>query len=266
VRPTSERALVDWWFDGLPNCSLLALEVPSLGELVVQMAVERGKRAQTRSVQPVDYYEPQTLTFYRDPFERCRSEWRYEQSICHPWGGLQNAHPHTAEYCQTWFLPRFGAHNFTAVHQAFVREYCTERISRDYERNGVDFAELARSDRLLFVGLAEDYFASTCLFWYQVGRFPFDACSCDSARRAGQRGDSDELMHKGLRRSYTSRQRFAPLGIPDLRMSREAFERRNPGDVVLYREARAVFEARVRLVERRVGTRFSRCGTFRRAR
>jgi len=149
------------------------------------------------------------------------------------------------------------------MHVAFVREYCTERISRDYERNGVDFGALARSDQLLFVGLAEDYFAATCLFLYQAGRFPSATCSCDSARRAGQRADANELLAKGLRRSYTSQARFEHLGIPDLRFSREAFERRNAGDVALYREARAVFNARVRLVEQRVGVRFSRCGLFR---
>lgn len=83
VRPSSERALVDWWFDGLPNCTLLALESPSLGELVVTMGAEREARATAVAswLPVVDYYEPQTLSFYRDPYERCQSEWRYEQ-VC----------------------------------------------------------------------------------------------------------------------------------------------------------------------------------------
>ena len=38
----------------------------------------------------------------------------------------------------------------------------------------------------------------------------------------------------------------------ELRLTRAEFERRSPGDVALYREARALWETRVRLVEKRV--------------
>lgn len=259
VNPVSEAALVDWWFDGLPNCTLLALEQPTLGKLVARMGDERTRRAEALT----DYYEPQTLTFYRDPYERCRSEWRYEQALCHPPGGLHTEPVHTQQHCRDWFLPRYGAYNYTSIHQAFVRRYCTDRISSDYERNGVAFGALTRSGRLLFLGLADDYFASTCLFWYQAGRFPFRECSCQAATAAlGDRThDPAELIAKGLRRSYTSASThgFDPLGIPNLRLSREGFQRRNPGDVALYREAKALFDARVRVVEKRVGQRFSRC-------
>lgn len=267
VRPSSERALTDWWFDGMPNCSLLALEVPTLGELVVSMRVEREARAAAAASRvdgdaplPVDFYEPQTAIVYRDPFDRCRSEWRYEQSICHPPGGLQTMPAHTVAYCRDWFLPRYGSRlNSSSVHQAFVREYCTERLSKDLERHDVSFGELAQSDRLLYVGVAEDYFAATCLFWYQAGRFPREQCSCDAVNQASRRGNDEELSLRGLKRSWPTSAGFARLGLPDLRLSREAFERRNPGDVALYRVARHLFDTRVRLVERRVGQRFSGC-------
>lgn len=182
--------------------------------------------------------------------------------ICHPYGGLRNAPPATISYCNEWFLPRYGAFNSSAVHAGFVREYCTERLSRDYERNDVSFGELARSDRLLFVGVAEDFFAAECLFLYQAGRFPREHCSCDAARRIAARGNADELTLRGLTKAINrgaSSTDLASRGVPDLRLSREAFERRSPKDVALYREARALFDARVRLAERRVSQRFSAC-------
>ena len=263
VHASSEQSLTEWWFDSIPNCSLIALESPSLGEVTSIMAREKETRMTKRGELPMDFYEPQVLTFYRDPYDRCKSEWRYEQAVCHPPGGLQNRPSHTRDYCQSWFLPQFGAYNSTATHQAFVREYCTERISRDYVRHGLEFKELARSDRLLFVGLAEDYFASTCLFWYQSGRFPFANCSCEAAHQIGKRGSASELEAKGLRRSFSYKTRFDPLGVPELKLGRDDFERRNPGDVALYREARAVFNLRVRMVEKRVGRRFTKCPTYR---
>ena len=261
VHTSSPKHLTEWWFDSIPNCSFLALESPSLGELMTSTAETRQARMRIAKPGelPLDFYEPQVFTFYRDPYDRCLSEWRYEQAVCHPPGGLHSRPKHTADYCTSWFLPQFGRYNSTATHLAFVREYCTERISADYVRHGLDFRELARSDRLLFVGIAEDYFASTCLFWYQAGRFPFDTCSCEGVRKAGKSSNALELEAKGLRRSFSYRSRFDPLGVPELKLSRDQFERRNVGDAALYREARAMFEIRVRMVEKRVGQRFSNC-------
>lgn len=263
VHAASQQGLTEWWFESIPNCSLLALESPSLGEVTSLMGREKESRMVASRDQPLDFYEPQVFTFYRDPYERCRSEWRYEQAVCHPPVGLQNRPKHTRDYCQNWFLPRFGAYNTTVTHQAFVREYCTERLSRDFERHGLDFKGLVRSHRLVFVGLAEDYFASVCLFWYMAGKFPFDKCSCEAAQRAGNRASASELEASGLRRSFSYKSRFDPLGVPELNFRREEFEQHNEGDMALYREARAIFEIRVRMVERRVGKRFSKCPTFR---
>ena len=69
----------------------------------------------------------------------------------------------------------------------------------------------------------------------------------------------EELEARGLRRSFSYKTRFDPLGVPELKLSRDQFRRRNPGDVELYREARAIFDMRVRMVEKRVGRRFSKC-------
>ena len=90
-------------------------------------------------------------------------------------------------------------------------------------------------------------------------RFPFHSCSCEAARIASQRGSDAELTAKGLRRSFSYKSRFASSGVPDLQLTRAEFERRTPADVGLYREAKAVFDMRVRVVEERVGQRFSRC-------
>lgn len=261
VHPSSTKALVSWWFDGLPNCTLLALELPELGQLATIVSKHRGEKLTAAGDPAIDFYEPQVLTFYRDPYERCISEWRYEQAQCHPPDGLETKPGATVQYCQGWFLPRFDQYNETLTHRSFVRVFCNERVSADYERHGLDFRELARSDRLLFVGIKEDYFASICLFWYQTGQFPYDTCSCEAAREARVRLNKSELFAKGLRPSfsYSGPQARVPGRMPGLRMSREEFERRSPNDVALYREALALFNIRVRQVESRVQQKFSGC-------
>ena len=102
VHASSEKSLKEWWFDSIPNCSFLALESPSLGELTTMMSRERQSRMNGRDEIPVDYYEPQVFTFYRDPYDRCRSEWRYEQAVCHPPAGLHTRPKHTADYCNNY--------------------------------------------------------------------------------------------------------------------------------------------------------------------
>ena len=81
---------------------------------------------------------PQLVSFFRHPFARCRSHWKYEQSLCHRPADRMAWHAH---YCKHYFLPRYGAFNDTATHARFADEYCADKATRSLTAaNGMEDA------------------------------------------------------------------------------------------------------------------------------
>ena len=63
----SDAALAEWWYEPSADCSVLALESPSLGELLVSMGRERARRVAANGTGAGDaQHEPQLLTMYRE--------------------------------------------------------------------------------------------------------------------------------------------------------------------------------------------------------
>ena len=125
----------------------------------------------------------------------------------------------------------------------------------------VNLFQLASVAPLRFVGIAEEYEATLCLFLYQAGRFPHAGCSCDAARTL--RPYLEKQGHDLTARHW----HLDPTVVmPELRISREALEARNPHDVALYRDARTQFERRVKLVEERMEQTFLHCASERKTR
>ena len=72
-------------------------------------------------------------------------------------------------YCRDVFLPRFGAVNNSATHEAFVETQCTERASRSLTpRNGIDDPVRFLQRNISFVGIHELFLESVCLLLHQV--------------------------------------------------------------------------------------------------
>ena len=87
VDPADWRAFATWWADPQPNCTLVSLEEPKMGELFSQLGL-RSKPA-SRATEPVA--EPQLLTLLRDPVARCHSHWSYDQKLCRSAFGRANS-------------------------------------------------------------------------------------------------------------------------------------------------------------------------------
>ena len=67
TRARSDAALAEWWYEPSADCSVLALESPSLGELLVSMGRERARRVAANGTGAGDaQHEPQLLTMYRE--------------------------------------------------------------------------------------------------------------------------------------------------------------------------------------------------------
>ena len=72
-------------------------------------------------------------------------------------------------YCRDVFLPRFGAVNDSATHEAFVQAQCTERASRSLTPlNGIDDPVRFLQRNVSFVGVHELFLESVCLLLHQV--------------------------------------------------------------------------------------------------
>ena len=128
------------------------------------------------------------VTFFRHPFSRCRSHWRYEQSLCHRHELAR--YPYHHKYCTAHFLPKFGAVNDSAAHRAFAAEHCAEHVTRGLTpENGMADGPLHFVlSKLTFFGITERFLPSLCLFLYQAGRFDKAQCDCSGLGGVGLYG------------------------------------------------------------------------------
>lgn len=127
---------------------------------------------------------------------------------------------------------------------------------------------------LLFYGMTEDYDASICLFWFQIGAYTPEnwkqsLCTCDSRaelRQSLRQYDQPWTRSKEKNSDAPGGGQGAPtiagryhVVPPELLLSRDELERLNPHDMAFHRAAKEEFERRVAVVEERVGHRFLRC-------
>ena len=245
TKPTSADLFARWWKAPRPQCSFASLEEPELGTVYKQLQAGGAEAG------------PQIISFVRHPLARCRSHWRYEQSLCHrkPLG-------FHADYCNTHFLPKFGAVNNTATHVAFVAKHCTELASRSLTAaNGIPDARRFLLQTAKFVGITEHFLESVCLFLYQAGRFRRDLCTCDGAsgrplRVARELSPPDDFD--------LEMQRRGAVGIPPLRLNEAELERRSPADLKLYAQLLKAFKQRIFALEEAVNASVWSCGHRRR--
>ena len=130
VRAVSDHELAQWWLDPAPNCSLVSIEVPAIGDAirlaehvhVESGAVEgvdraggshRGPHDQTADSNGrggrgggVPLAAPQLLTMFRDPADRCISSWNYEAALCL---GPTKDSPLHVNWCTIWAREYGGA-------------------------------------------------------------------------------------------------------------------------------------------------------------
>ena len=197
------------------------------------------------------------VTFFRHPFSRCRSHWRYEQSLCHRHELAR--YPYHHKYCTAHFLPKFGAVNDSAAHRAFAEAHCAEHVTRGLTReNGIldDPLPFVLS-KLTFFGITERFLPSLCLFLYQAGRFDKALCDCSglgygqplrlAASLPAPDGREAELLRQGRRH------------VPPLRLRDAELMRVTPRDVELYSQLLVELRKRVRTVEALTGSRIWDC-------
>ena len=202
---------------------------------------------------------PQLIGFYRHPFARCRSHWKYEQALCH-----RPRMEYHSGYCHGYFLPRFGAFNRSSTHVAFAEQYCREHTSRSLSaENGIHGPPHRFAlEKLHFFGITEHFLESLCLFLYQVGRFRRDLCTCSGSarpleiRRELQRQDPAEA----------ELQRQGAAGVPALELSDEQLHGLNNGDLAMYHVLLHTLKQRVHLLEKTVNATIWACGKLDRQR
>ena len=243
AEPASWESFAHWWAQRQPNCSIVSLEEPKLGSMLRSLTT-RGAFFAGGGVK--------LLTLYRDPVARCRSHWTYDQKLCHSSFGQDAIR---ASFC-TDFLKMYGAVNNTAAHDAFAKVKCDNVLASEFQQNGwpTDFDQLSETIQLSFVGIAEEYEASLCLYLFQAGRFPHEGCTCDAARTLKPYLEK-QGYDLGPRHAYALAH-LQHIEVPPLRFSRAELERRSPMDMAFYQAARRQFEQRVRRVEEMTGTRF----------
>jgi uncharacterized membrane protein YgcG len=178
---------------------------------------------------------------------------RYEQSLCHrsPLG-------FHAEYCNRYFLPKYGDVQNPATHVAFAAAHCTEVTSRSLTAaNGIPDARRFLLQTVKFVGITEHFLESVCLFLYQVGRFRRDLCTCD-----GTSGRPLRVMRElpSPPEFDLEMQRRGAQGIPQLRLTDAELGRRSPNDEALYGELLRAFKHRIHALELAVNSSVWSCG------
>ena len=154
VLPTSEKALRLWWMDEHPNCTIVSLEEPKLGQVLNMAAFEWPQLASgmmRSNAHKSRHSMPQLASFYRDPVERCLSSWRYEFSLCH---GTHKDDIMHAGYCE-YFRKEYGDGTEPTKHLVFVRTQCVDFTVSDLRRVHADIPSL------LGLGIAEEVGAST---------------------------------------------------------------------------------------------------------
>jgi len=263
--PTSWPLLARWWYDERPQCTLASIETPELGDMHAKLAtssaaVQRWQAQQRQQrQQPIaargSSSLPQMLSYLRHPIARCRSHWRYEQSLCRrrPLG----MH---AQYCNKYFLPRYGgaAINDSRTHVAFAEQYCTEHVSRSLSpANGIASAVRFFVDQFAFVGISELFAPSLCLFLHQARRFRRDLCTCSP-------GEPTLLIERELppQNAYEEAMlRQGAVGVPPLMLNDADLRRRNPQDIAVYEAMLAALKHRVRALERQLNASILDCGS-----
>ena len=182
TRPRAWPPLQRWWFDPRPRCNFVSLEEPELGDLYGKIERNAARKAGALGGGGgggigglggvggsggfgASAAAPQAIGYYRHPFARCRSHWKYEQALCH-----RPQMEYHRRYCHGYFLPRFGAVNASATHAAFADRYCAEHASRTLGvANGVRVsAQRFVLQTFPFFGITEHFLESLCLFLYQV--------------------------------------------------------------------------------------------------
>ena len=135
VRSSSIEALRQWWLAASPNCTLVSLEQPNLGDLLhiaadwLQLAARSSGAAATEG-------SPQIVSFFRDPVERCLSSWRYEHALCH---GRHRMEPIHRDYCNI-FLSTYGDGRERHAILAYLRRECSDALVGSLASSGVDAA------------------------------------------------------------------------------------------------------------------------------
>ena len=155
VYATSSEALRSWWHAARPNCSLVSLESPRLGELLAKVAApvvatsssDRGVDHQimshsfgtdgTPSYTPPGV--PQLVAFFRQPLERCRSSWAYEARLCLGIHRFDRLH---VSYCSWWRATYAQAVHDPATHLAYAERFCAEHVTAEAALHGIDGTHL----------------------------------------------------------------------------------------------------------------------------
>lgn len=118
---------------------------------------------------------------------------------------------------------------------------------------------------LHFFGIAEEYDASVCLYWYQAGIYTRETwaqskCTCtDRGQLRASLGQFDVAWTRskgGKRQGRPSTQVDVELNV-----SKQDMELLNTKDTRFYAAARKEFARRVALVEQHVGHHFMNCGS-----
>lgn len=258
TRPGTWDRFESWWFGrggtfGKPAeaCTLASLETPELGPMYRQLRATSNNAASSGEL------EPQLVSFFRHPFSRCRSHWRYEQALCHR--RQLSRYPYQHKYCVEHFLPKYGAINDSATHRAFAHEYCADFMTRGLvATNGMpEGATNFLTSKLSFFGISERFLPSLCLFLFQAGRFDKAQCDCSGTgygqplRLASQLPEPDpreaELIRQGRRR------------MPSLWMRDSELMRLSAGDVEVYSQLVGELQRRIRTVEGLTGSRIWDC-------
>jgi hypothetical protein len=126
VRATSDALFNEWWRAAQPNCTLVSLEVPHLPE-VIRMTLDT----------PGSTTDPQLLSFFRDPVDRCVSSWTYEAGLC--LSHLRH-NPLHVNYCN-WWVRMYGDVS-TMTQRAYANWFCKDQITNGLTQARVDRAHV----------------------------------------------------------------------------------------------------------------------------